>query len=74
MEPKQNWQERVVELEQYMEENSLSVRDAADELNRSVGSIHSDLKLAAALRVFPRIEGMKYTEALKFVKKKGFQK
>lgn len=74
MEPKQNWQERVIELEQYIEEGGLSIREAANELNRSVGSIHGDLRLAAGLRVYPDIEKMKYAEALRYLKKKGFQK
>lgn len=74
MNPRQPWQERVVELEEYVLENELSMREAGEELGYSAAHIHEDMKLAAGLRVYPDIEKLGYKEAGAFLRKKGFKR
>lgn len=68
------WQERAISTEKYQKEYDLSLRQMADEFETSKSQVGRDLTLAAALRVFPQLEKMSYTEALAFIKKKNFVK
>jgi hypothetical protein len=71
---KMSWQERVRLLAKYKEEYDLSLRSLADEFDYSLGKMHYEITLAAALPIFPELEKIsKVTEAIKFIKMKGFK-
>ena len=72
--PKQNWQERVIEINRFHVErcradDTWTISKTAKLLNRSHGSIAQDLLLASWLRTHPKIEKFKYlSDALEFVR------
>ena len=69
------WQKRVKELEKYQQDNELSLRSMAEELNCSIGKLSYELTLAQALDKFPELHKMKYlVDAIKFIKKKKFKR
>jgi hypothetical protein len=71
---KMSWQERVRLLAKYKEEYDLSLRSLADEFDYSLGKMQYEIALAAALPIFPELEKIsKVTEAIKFIKMKGFK-
>jgi hypothetical protein len=69
------WQVQVNEIEYFKKKNDYTIREVAAHTKRSIGKICQDLKLAAALRVYPRLEEMEsYQKALEYVKAKGFER
>lgn len=75
MNPKQTWQRRVESMVEYNEEHNLSCRDLAEQLNISKSQASTDLTLGYALRVYNELEEVaNYTDALKFVKDKNFNR
>lgn len=76
---KLTWKERAKETEKLHKEclsrdDAWSIRQTADLLRRSVGSISEDLTIASWLRTHPQIEEYKTAiEALDFIRAKKYQ-
>lgn len=61
-------------LAKYKEQYSLSLRSLATEFEYSLGKMSYEITLAAALDKYPELNKItKVTEAIKYIKKKGFK-
>jgi len=75
---KKTWQERSQETAEYHKRRVRekhpeyhSIRDTADELRRSVGSITEDLILDSWMKTHPKVEEMPFAyQALEFIRDK----
>lgn len=69
-----SWQERCKMLAKFKEEYQLSLRSLATEFEYSLGKMSYEITLAAALDKYPELQKItKVTEAIAFIKKKGFK-